>query len=231
MKVVTDKNGIHMLTSFDYIGKGQEAKVYRKNDVAYKCYHLFRWCQCLTKEDVSFLEQIKTDCILLPQTTLYNVFGDFCGYTTRYIENLGLLHFVNLPSDNVISNFHLLQNDAVVLGKNKVLVSDFMPKDLRVRNHSFHDGLYFVDPGRYFRRNDMDEESVIQSNIDLIDHFVFFRVFNSYCHQEFGEFGYNFSKLYSLYTVARDRHVSFLESIEDDLSDDNLQKYIKRKIL
>lgn len=231
MRLVFDSNGKKLLTEFDFIGKGEEAKVYHKGDVAYKCYHHIAWCSRLLPEDVSFLQGIYTDCILLPQTTLYNIFGDFCGYTTRYIEDLGLLHFMGVPTNVVLRNFKLLSNDARVLGENRVLVSDFMPKDTRVRNYSFNEGLYFVDPGKYFINYDSEREKIVKRNKDLIDNFLFFRVLNKFCKEQFGDYGYDFSKLYSSLSEARDNDVSFLEYIACDIKEDNLEDYVKRKVL
>lgn len=41
LKFVVNEQGAHLLFLKDYTGKGQEATVYRKGDVAYKCYHFF----------------------------------------------------------------------------------------------------------------------------------------------------------------------------------------------
>lgn len=64
----------------------------------------FSFCDCLSFDDVQFLETLSTSRILLPQTTLYSIWGQFKGYTTCYIENLGLLHFMSLPTSLVLSN-------------------------------------------------------------------------------------------------------------------------------
>ncbi len=39
LKFVVSKDGPKVLFPWDYIGKGTEGKVYRKNDFAYKYYH------------------------------------------------------------------------------------------------------------------------------------------------------------------------------------------------
>ena len=231
LKVVVNEQGPHLLFWKDYIGKGTEARVYRKGDVAYKCYHSFSFCDCLRLEDVQFLESLSTNCILLPQTTLYNIRGKFKGYTTRYIENLGLLHFMSLPTSLVVSNFKLLQEDCSILGNYHVLVSDFMPKDYRVQNHSFHNGLYFIDPGRYFRDYHCSVEDAIQKNKCAVDCFLFFRVLNRYATYEFGLYNNCFSKLYDIQKQAQSAGISLMDFITEDISEDNLADYVKRKVL
>ena len=134
LKVVVNEQGAHLLFLKDYTGKGQSVII-------------FSFCDCLSFDDVQFLETLSTSRILLPQTTLYSIWGQFKGYTTCYIENLGLLHFMLLPTSLVLSNFKLLQTDCSTLGSHHVLVADFMAKDYRICNHSFRDGLYFIDPG------------------------------------------------------------------------------------
>ena len=133
----------------------------------------FSFCDCLSFDDVQLLETLSTSRILLPQTTLYSIWGQFKGYTTCYIENLGLLHFMSLPTSLVLSNFKLLQTDCSTLGSHHVLVADFMPKDYRICNYSFHDGLYFIDPGRYFRNHQYSVEEIIQKKRMLLIIFCF----------------------------------------------------------
>lgn len=134
---------------------------------------IFSFCDCLSFDDVQFLEILSTSRILLPQTTLYSIWGQFKGYTTCYIENLGLLHFMLLPTSLVLSNFKLLQTDCSTLGSHHVLVADFMAKDYRICNHSFRDGLYFIDSGRYFRNYQYSVEEIIQKIRMLLIIFCF----------------------------------------------------------
>lgn len=160
LKVVVNEQGAHLLFLKDYTGKGQSVII-------------FSFCDCLSFDDVQFLEILSTSRILLPQTTLYSIWGQFKGYTTCYIENLGLLHFMSLPTSLVLSNFKLLQTDCSTLGSHHVLVADFMAKDYRICNHSFRDGLYFIDSGRYFRNYQYSVEEIIQKIRMLLIIFCF----------------------------------------------------------
>lgn len=230
MKVVVNNRGLHCLSFHDYIGKGQEAVVYQQDGIAYKCYHLVPRCNCLTLDDVMFLETLSTSCILLPQTTLYSVFGNFKGYTTHYIENLGLMHFMNLSTNLILSNFKLLKEDCHTLGRHQVMVSDFMPKDTRICNYSFHEGLYFVDPGRYFRNYNYSADEIIQKNIELVDRFIFFRVLNQYSRDAFGDSSVHFSKLYNIRKQSQEMNISLMDFISQDIEEENLKCYVKRKV-
>ena len=44
LKFVVSKDGPKVLFPWDYIGKGTEGKVYRKNDFAYKYYYRYSYC-------------------------------------------------------------------------------------------------------------------------------------------------------------------------------------------
>ena len=231
LKFVVSRNGPRVLFPWNYIGRGTEGKVYRKGEFAYKYYHKSSYCSRLTLEDTEILETITTNRILLPRDTLYTYLGEFRGYTTLYIKNLGLFHYMELPTALILQDFHLLTCDCEVLGRKNFLVYDFMPRDERVRNYSFNQGLYFVDPGKYFINYDSEREKIVKRNKDLIDNFLFFRVLNKFCKERFGDYGYDFSKLYSSLSEARDNDVSFLEYIACDIKEDTLEDYVKRKVL
>lgn len=121
MKLVISKMGPKVLFPWDYIGKGTEGKVYKKENYAYKYYHGSSYCTRLSLEETQFLESISTNRILLPRDTLYTYFGKFKGYTTCYIKNLGLIHYMGLPTSLILQDFHLLSGDCKVLGQ-KILL-------------------------------------------------------------------------------------------------------------
>lgn len=173
LKFVVSKDGPKVLFPWDYIGKGMEGKVYRKNDFAYKYYHRYSYCSRLSLEETQLLENISTNRILLPRDTLYTCFGKFKGYTTHYIQNLGFIHYMGLPADLIVQDFHLLNRDCEILGKKSILIYDLMPKDERVRNYSFNHGLYFVDPGKYHKDFSLSaKEAIIENKKVLKDFYI-----------------------------------------------------------
>ena len=91
LKFVINRDGPKILFPWNYIGSGMEAKVYRKGDTAYKCYHFFSACTRLNLEQTKYLGQIQTQRILMPQQALYNclaMFPDILSNSTPYILHL-----------------------------------------------------------------------------------------------------------------------------------------------
>lgn len=230
MKFVVNKDGPRILFPWNYIGHGGEAKVYRKENLAYKYYHFFEFNNRLSLEEVQLLEKLTTKRILLPQDTLYTFFGKFKGYTTQYVKNLGLIHFMMLPTDLVLNDFNLLKEDNYTLSKKQVVICDLMPKDYRICNYSFNYGLYFIDPGKFYRNVKLSEEEVFLENQNRLDDFLYFRVLNHYANEEFGSY-YNYSKLYQIKRYASEQNISLMDFIASDIGEDNLSEYVKRKIL
>lgn len=236
LKFVVNRNGPRFLMPWNYIGKGTEAKVYRKGEDAYKYYRFFYFCDIfscssarLDLNDVHYLQDIVTERILLPNQPMYSVFGRFKGYTTTYIEDLGIIHYMNLPIDLILHDFHLLTKDCRTLGDKHVLVRDLKTNSDFFYNHSFHYGLYFIDPGRYKINFSLPAEEVFSRNQRVIDDFLFFQVLNPYANYQLQN--YDFSRLYSIKRDAEDQNIPFLQYIENDIKENSLHEYVKRKLL
>ena len=228
MRVVVSKNGLKMLFPWDYIGKGTEGKVYKKEDYAYKCYHRFSLCGRLSLEETRFLEDISTERILLPRDTLYTCFGNFKGYTTHYIKNLGVVHYLELSAGLLVQDFHLLNCDCEILGKKKVVIYDLMPKDDRIQNYSFNRGLYFVDPGKYHVDSNLSEKESILANKKNVERFLYYRVINN-CEGIGSRLSYE--KLQVFRDVMSEHPGQLLDYISSDIQSDSLGEYVKRKTL
>lgn len=231
LKFVVSKDGPKVLFPWDYIGKGTEGKVYRKNDFAYKYYHRYSYCSRLSLEETQLLENVSTDRILLPRDTLYTCFGKFKGYTTHYIQNLGFIHYMGLPADLIVQDFHLLNRDCEILGKKNILIYDLMPKDERVQNYSFNHGLYFVDPGKYHKDFSLSAKEAIIENKKSIERFLYYRVISKYANQVIGHGFYDYNKLKPFVNVMKEYPGQLLDYISSDIREENLGGYVKRKIL
>ena len=231
LKLVVSKDGPKVLFPWDYIGKGTEGKVYRKEEFAYKYYHRYSYCSRLSLEETQFLETISTNRILLPRDTLYTCFGKFKGYTTHYIQNLGLIHYMGLPTELIVRDFHLLNCDCDVLGKRNIIIYDLMPKDDRVQNYSFNHGLYFVDPGKYHMDFSLSEEEAILENKKSVEQFLYYRVISRYANEVIGHRLYDYAKLKPFREIMTEQPGQLFDYISSDIKEDNLAEYVKRKIL
>ena len=231
LKFVISRNGPRVLFPWNYIGRGTEGKVYRKGELAYKYYHKSSYCSRLTLEDTKILENIITNRVLLPRDTLYTYLGEFRGYTTQYIKNLGLFHYMELPTALILQDFHLLTCDCEVLGRKNFLVYDFMPRDERVRNYSFNQGLYFVDPGKYHMDFSLSEEEAILENKKSIERFLYYRVISKYVNEKFGHGLYDYDRLRQFKDIMEEHPGLLMNYIRSDIKEDNLKEYVKRKVL
>lgn len=231
LKFVVSKDGPKVLFPWDYLGKGTEGKVYKKGDFAYKYYHRYSYCSRLSLEETQFLENMSTNRILLPRDILYTCFGKFKGYTTHYIQNLGLIHYMGIPTELIVRDFHLLNCDCEVLGKRNIVIYDLMPKDDRVQNYSFNRGLYFVDPGKYHMDFSLSEEEAILENKKSVEQFLYYRVISRYANEFIGHRLYDYEKLKPFRDVMGEQPGQLLDYISSDIREDNLAEYVKRKIL
>lgn len=231
LKFVVNREGPKVLFPWNYIGKGGEAKVYQKGKFAYKYYHFFELNRRLSLDEVQKLERIMTKRILLPQDTLYTIFGKFKGYTTQYVKNLGLIHFMMLPTDLIVDEFNLLKEDNYTLSQNQIVISDLMPRDYQIFNYSFNYGVYFIDPGKFYNNTQLDPGEVFFLNQRKLDDFFYFRVLSRYANEEIGRYYYDYDKLYQIRQDASKQGVSLMDFIISDIKEENLAEYVKRKIL
>ena len=228
-KIRTERGIIH-LYSYDFIGKGTEATVYRKGNTAYKCYHPFFYTDRLSLEEVQKLRKLSTSRILLPQEILWSPTGKFKGYTTKYVEDYGIENILQLPTDFLIDEFHRLKQDCTILGEQSVLVADFLPGNSDVHNYSFHDGVYFFDPGKFRYDTSFSSSEIIAYNSSMVDDVIYHGIIMKY-----GNF------LGSSHQVAEAMKewscdttytsVGLMDYIESDIHEKNLGEYIKRKVL
>lgn len=231
MKLVISKMGPKVLFPWDYIGKGTEGKVYKKENYAYKYYHGSSYCTRLSLEETQFLESISTNRILLPRDTLYTYFGKFKGYTTCYIKNLGLIHYMGLPTSLILQDFHLLSGDCKVLGQKNIIIYDLMPRDERFRNYSFNHGLYFVDPGKYHMDFSLSDEEVVLENIKSVEKFLYHRVISKYANEVIGYGLYDYDKLKQFKDIMEESSGQLINYISSDIREESFGTYVKRKIL
>lgn len=226
MKLVINRHGPVALFHRDFIGEGMEARVYRKGDSAYKVYRLFSEVSRLSLADTFYLKDLSTKRILLPQDTLYTVFGRFRGYTTPYIEDLGLDSFVSLQKDELSSEFSLLKEDCQLLGEHNICIHDLMTRRPSIQNGIFHRGLYVVDPGRFCFDFSLTTDEVTKKNCEEIDYFLFHRVARQYCIQNM-EYTTAFYEEFD--AVIHQGDTSLMEYILNDMEEKTFQDYLERK--
>ena len=231
MKIVVSKNGLSVLFPWEYIGKGEEGKAYRKGKFSYKYYRTWSEFNRLNLSDTHYLENIETERILLPRHTLYNVFLQFKGYTTFYVKDLGLLHYMSLPKELILDDFRLLKKDCLTLANSHVVVNDLTPNSYFVTNHSFNYGIYFYDPGRFIRNYELSVDDIYKENRTQVDFFIYHRVLSRYTTDVIGKQKYDYDKLEKFKKIYENYPGELMDYIARDIKEDNLGEYVKRKVM
>lgn len=225
MRIIRTQRGIIYLYSYDYIGKGTEATVYRKGNTAYKCYRPFFYSERLSLEDVQRLQELSTTRILLPKEILWSFTGKFKGYTTEYVEDYGLENILQLPTDCLIDEFHRLQKDCITLGEHSVLVADFLSEKSMLCNYSFHNGIYFFDSGKFRYNTGFSSDSICDYNSSMVDDVIFYGIIMKY-----GSLLGISDRLNKAMREWSSTSVGLMDYIESDIHERNLGEYIKKKV-
>ncbi len=95
-------------------------------------------------ETAQQLKEIPTSRILLPKKLLY-VQGEFCGYSLNLVNKYGPNRkMIMQPSNNLIHNIKLLEEDIDQLSSHHVLLDGVSPK-----NSIYNGSLYLTDPRKF----------------------------------------------------------------------------------
>lgn len=210
---------------FKSLGSGSTADVYLINGDAYKLYRPY--CsikESITKEKVNYFKNIPTKRIILSKESILDKKRNFYGYISKYIEDLGYDNLLNLDRASLINELKILRDDFILLGDNRVLVSDS-----NLENTVFNNGCYLVDCGKYLT----GEETGYDANISIgynLEEFSFYFVYqvmgrwlikNKYCNEL-----KNLKRQY----LSLNENDSVIDYLEDDMVEENLGEYLKRKV-
>ena len=201
------------------IGKGTSACVYLIGTNAYKLYHPYGSKEKITKEKIEYFKKIPTKQIILSKEAILDKKRNLCGYISPYIEDYGTDSFLELSKERVLEGSYGLLQDFMLLGDYRVLVND-----ANVNNTVYHDVPYLIDCGRFSYQDmeDIDENRAISYNIDN---------FNLYFVRDLLAGGnLSFSrKLMNEYFFKLREEIHVLDYFENDMKEETLGAYIKRK--
>lgn len=150
-----------------FLGSGDEAEVYKIGDSAYKFYKKHCPKKRLNKEEAFYLKDIDTKRILMPKDILLSKKRVLCGYSTKYIEDLGVEDLLNLDKDNLKEELMILKEDLINISNKQVILGD-----LNYRNTAFNKGIYLVDPGSYQYLEEFDEVRSQALNIESLNEYL-----------------------------------------------------------
>lgn len=206
------------------LGEGKEGEVYLVKDKAIKFYKPYCQKKRLTKEEVVFLSAILTKRILMPADIILNKRRQLEGYSTLYIENLGLSNLLELQSSILKEEFSILKEDVVLLSDYLVLL-----EDLLLENISFHQGIYVVDPGS-FTFSELDVAEVYGLNMEVVNEFLILQLLATaafYLTKKRELSRKVTQSIFHDYQVKE--YPDLIEYLIDDIQEENLKEYIKVK--
>ena len=127
------------------IGEGNEGSIYRIGDSAVKIYDRACLKIRLGRDAIDILNKIPTNRILMPQFKVTNQEGNFCGYATKYIENIPL-NSSTYPIGSFLRELLLYEQDVKLLNDAGVSTADMTFNNVV---YSKNNGIYMIDPGSF----------------------------------------------------------------------------------
>lgn len=203
--------------------KGTTADVYLIKDKAYKLYRLPYSKEPITKEIIDAMKKIETTRIVLPEAAIENKRHLIVGTVSSYIEDLGLDNLLAFSKEEFIYNVKALYDDSILLGEKGIKVAD-----LFLRNFVFHNGMYFIDCGKFYFL-DMDANVIISKNIEEMNLFFI----HSFLIPLMAKYATNKAKSSSrlkedFYDRLRNS-ISMTEIFEEDFKESTLEKYLIKR--
>ncbi len=206
------------------LGEGKEGEVYLVKDKAVKFYKPYCQKRRLTKEEALFLSAISTKRVLMPMDILLNKRRQLKGYSTIYIENLGLGNLLELRSSILKEEFSILKEDIVLLSDSLVLLEDFM-----LENISFHQGIYVIDPGS-FTLSEVDSTAVYGLNMEVVNEFLILELLAAATFHLTKKRELSQKVTQGIFHDYQEKEYSdLIEYLIDDIQEENLKEYIKVK--
>lgn len=126
------------------LGSGTEGTVYQYQNTAIKIYHDYVIIGRRELKD-NIYKNIETTRIIPPQYSVTDLYYRYIGHSQKLIEKGTVFSkkSIDMPCQNVISNFRLLEDDSVMFAQNFVLMDDV------IHNIIDNGTLYFIDTGCY----------------------------------------------------------------------------------
>lgn len=128
---------------FTKIAQGKTGNVFKCNGYAIKVFNNYAE-DIIDLETAKYLTGIRTNRIILPNKLLfYN--NSFKGYSMKLVKkDPRQKKIINCPTDELIRNVEIIEEDIKTLSDKKVLLNGINPE-----NTTFNGKLYLTDPSKY----------------------------------------------------------------------------------
>lgn len=219
----------HPMKKSCLLGEGKEGEVYHVKEEAIKFYKPVCTTKIrLDKETAIFLSKINTKRILTPNHILLNKRRVLQGYSTTYVENLGLESLLELEIEKLKEELTLLKEDLTLLSDYSILLGD-----LGLDNTSFYHGIYLFDPGSYQRLTDLDPNQIYGMNMDQMNEYLLSEILFQINYRQTNNLDDSRQFLKNIFHdyIVKEIFPDFIEYLKEDIKEENILMYIKKKKL
>lgn len=168
-RIVRVNGRVYELTDNNYIGSGDEGLSFRVEDKVIKLYNFFCMKYRLGPGSVDIMREIPTNRILMPQDKVFDVDGNFCGYTTKSIEFKGF-DYDSFTIKNYLNELLEYEKEMELLTSNNIITADLSISNMIPSNNI----LYSIDPGSYHFNEIDNSYAKKQNDIELKNLFIQF---------------------------------------------------------
>lgn len=128
---------------FTKIAQGKTGNIFKCNGYAIKVFNNYAE-DIIDLETAKYLTGIRTNRIILPNKLLFYNNG-FKGYSMKLVKkDPRQRKIINCPTDELIRNVEIIEEDIKILSDKKVLLNGINPE-----NTTFNGKLYLTDPSKY----------------------------------------------------------------------------------
>lgn len=186
----------------EIIGSGNEGILYKIDDEAVKIYDRTCFKDRLGEGAVDILNKIPTKRILLPKNKVRDKFGNFCGYTTKYVEEVNHNPFTYTMKE-YLNELKMYEQDIYLLNQFGVCTADMTFYNIVYSKNS---SIYMVDPGSFFFNN---LEAIKSNHIELNRLFIQILSFGLQSENQY-------RKLCSILQDENNLHDSIKNTLDDE---------------
>ena len=206
---------------FTRIAQGKTGNVFKCNGSAIKVFNNYAE-DIIDLETAKYLTGIRTNRIILPNKLLFYNNG-FKGYSMKLVKkDPRQRKIINCPTDELIRNVEIIEEDIKTLSDKKVLLNGINPE-----NTTFNGKLYLTDPSKY---RILDIEST--EELEKLNNYQFYILLTNLIIKELNKSHISASTIQRMKELLslKDDSIYYIDYLEEILEDNSSIKTLIKKI-
>ncbi len=206
---------------FTRIAQGKTGNVFKCNGSAIKVFNNYAE-DIIDLETAKYLTGIRTNRIILPNKLLFYNNG-FTGYSMKLVKkDPRQKKIINCPTDELIRNVEIIEEDIKTLSDKKVLLNGINPE-----NTTFNGKLYLTDPSKY---RILDIEST--EELEKLNNYQFYILLTNLIIKELNKSHISASTIQRMKELLslKDDSIYYSDYLEEILEDNSSIKTLIKKI-